>query len=71
VKGSTWWLEVSTDKRKRSVYCPGDGWIESMGTVKRSPNAKTVKGRVWWNDGNGNTQRSVECPGNNWKRGMK
>ena len=31
--------------------------------------SKSVKGKKWWNDGNGNTTLSIECPGEGWVLG--
>lgn len=71
VGGTRWWQNSITGKKIRATECPGDEWINTMGSTSRKGKPNNRAGIPWWNDGNGNRVRSHEAPGPNWKRGMK
>jgi hypothetical protein len=55
--GKKWWNDGKGNK-KRSVKCPGEGWVLGIAINKK-----------WWNDGRGNTKFCLECPGEGWVHG--
>jgi hypothetical protein len=75
-KGKKWWNDCCGNS-KRSVECPGEGWVPGMSEEigrKRSEKLKGENhfayGKKWWNDGCGNTALSIECPGDGWVLGQ-
>jgi hypothetical protein len=64
-KNKKWWND-GTGNEKRSVECPGIGWV-----LGRSDKHKgKMKNRKFWTDENGNMKFSVECPGTGWNIGQ-
>jgi hypothetical protein len=54
---------------KRSVECPGSGWVLGLGKEQKRKLSEANKDKRWWNDGNGNTKFAEECPGEGWVAG--
>jgi hypothetical protein len=67
-KGKKWW-NGGCEKSKRSVECPGEGWVLGKSKEHKRKNGEANKGKKWWNDGCGNVIRSIECPGEGWVLG--
>jgi hypothetical protein len=73
--GKKWWNDGKGNS-KRSVECPGEGWVLGMTEETKRKRSLIMKGKNnpnygksgirWWNDGKGNSKRSVECPGEGW-----
>lgn len=75
VRGTVWWTNIITGKRKRSHESPGGDWKSGMGSVEVknvSAISGATKNTYWWvNTITGKRVRTVDCPGAEWKRGIK
>ena len=67
-KDRKWWND-GNGNIKKSIECPGEGWVLGMSEEHKSRCGLAKKGRKLWNDGNGNIKRSIECPGEGWVPG--